>query len=435
VDWISALLQQLFGIGSPPLAAAASRDTEAVPHATVTAPAGAEPGARSPIPRAAWTRLAACTAAAALLQLDGTLITVALPTVAHGLHVKGGATSAVLSAYFAAYALLLIPGGELVDRFGPRRVALVGLALFAVGAAAGALVSNFTELIVARIVQGAGAGLVSPAALAGAVSGFPPERRGSALGIWGASAGMSNLLGPLLGGLLTVAFGWRADWWALVPVTLAVAFAIAKLVPSVAHADDGGGNPSMNRIVFAATLIAALTFAVMIGAFYIAEQYLQRVAGFSALGASGALVIVALLVGAAAPLAGKLVDRYGEQLPALLGFIGAGVGLAVLGIPGVSLDSLVTILPLIPVGLGLGMLFVPTSRAALNASPLASHGRTSALLSVGRLLGAAAGAGLAGVALSGTLTAETVHRTLLLGAALCLVVGVPASTFLRAPTA
>jgi DHA2 family methylenomycin A resistance protein-like MFS transporter len=351
--------------------------------------------------------------------------------VAHGLHVKGSSTSAVLSAYFGAYALLLIPGGELVDRFGARRLALSGLALFAVGALAGALVANFTELLIARVIQGAGAGLVSPAALAGAVSGFPADRRGSALGIWGASAGMSNLLGPLLGGLLTVAFGWRADWWALVPLTAVVAVAIARLVPAVIHDEEGGGHPSMNRIVAAATLIAALTFAVMIGAFYIAEQYLQRVAGFSALGAAAALVIVALLVGAAAPLAGTLVDRRGEQLPTLLGFIGAGLGLVILGIPGVSLDSLVTVLPLIPVGLGLGMLFVPTSRAALNASPNASHGRTSALLSVGRLLGAAIGAGLAGVALSGTLTASTVHHALLLGAGLCLVIGIPASVSLR----
>jgi MFS family permease len=157
------------------------------------------------------------------------------------------------------------------------------------------------------------------------------------------------------------------------------------------------------------------------------------VAGFSALGASSALVLVALLVGIAAPLAGKLVDRYGEQFPALLGFVGAGLGLAILGISGFSLDGLVTILPLIPVGLGLGMLFVPTSRAALNSTPEASHGRTSAMLSVGRLLGAAIGAGLAGIALSGTLTADTVHHTLLIGAALCLVVGIPASTCLRAP--
>src|SRR5262249_48295310 len=131
-----------------------------------------------------------------------------------------------------------------------------------------------------------------------------------------------------------------------------------------------------------------------------------------------------------APIAGKLVDRYGEKLPALIGFIAAGIGLALLGIPGFTLDGVVTILPLIPVGLGLGMLFVPTSRAALNATPDASHGRTSALLSVGRLVGAAVGAGLAGVALAGTLTASTVHHTLLLGALICFVIGIPASMYL-----
>ncbi|MEO6857920.1 MAG: MFS transporter [Solirubrobacteraceae bacterium] len=396
--------------------------------ATVTS-SPAEDG-RPPVPRSAWMRLAACTAAAALLQLDGTLITVALPSVAHGLGVKGSSTSAVLSAYFGAYALLLLPAGELVDRFGARKLALSGLALFAMGAAAGALVSSFSALLVARVIQGAGAGLVSPAALAGAVSGFPPERRGTALGIWGASAGTSNLAGPLLGGVLTVAFGWRADWWALIPLTALVAVGVLRYVPSAVQIDEGDGRPAVNRIVLVATLIAALTFAVMIGAFYIAEQYLQRVAGFSPLGASAALILVALLVGGAAPLAGRLVDRHGEQLPAVLGFLGAGVGLIILGLPGVSLDSLVTVLPLIPVGLGLGMLFVPTSRAALNATPGASHGRTSAVLSVGRLLGAAIGAGLAGVALSGTLTASTVHHTLLLGAALCLIVGIPAAGML-----
>ena len=394
-------------------------------------PAEAQLPSKPRVPRSAWSRLAAGTAAAALLQLDGTLITVALPSVAHGLHFSASSTSVLLSVYFATYALLLIPGGELVDRFGARRVALVGLALFAVGAAAGALAGSFVELSVARVVQGAGAGLVSPAALAGAVSGFPPEQRGRALGIWGASAGMSNLLGPLLGGLLTAALGWRANWWALVPLTIAAGLAIARLMPVFVHADKRD-HPAVNRIVLSATLVAGVTFAVMIGAFYIVEQYLQRVAGFSALGASSALVLVALLVGAAAPMAGRLVDRHGEQLPALLGFGASAVGLTVLGIPGIPLDGVVTILPLIPIGLGLGMLFVPTSRAALNASPLASHGRTSALLSVGRLLGATVGAGLAGIALSGTLTASTVHRALLLGAMLCVGVGLPAATRLTA---
>jgi len=228
-----------------------------------------------------------------------------------------------------------------------------------------------------------------------------------------------------------VALGWRADWWALVPLTIAAGVAIARLMPPIVHG-DGGANPALNPIVLAATLVAGITFAVMIGAFYIVEQYLQRAAGFSALGASGALVLVALLVGAAAPVAGRLVDRHGEQLPALIGFGASALGLTVLGIPGMTLDGVVTILPLIPVGLGLGMLFVPTSGAALNATPLGSHGRTSALLSVGRLIGATVGAGLAGIALSGSLTASTVHRTLLLSAMLCVVVGIPAATRLTA---
>jgi predicted MFS family arabinose efflux permease len=281
--------------------------------------------------------------------------------------------------------------------------------------------------VVSRVVQGVGAGLVSPAALAGAVSGFPPERRGGALGIWGASAGISNLLGPVMGGVLTVALGWRANWWALVPLALAAAVGIVRLVPSTVHGEETG-HPVLNRVVVTASLVAALTFAVMIGSFYLAEQYLQRAAGFSALGASVVLVVVALLVAAAAPVAGRLVDQYGERLPAVAGFLAAAAGLLVLGIPGVPLDTGVTILPLIPIGLGLGMLFVPTSRAALNATPAASHGRTSALLSVGRLLGAAVGAGLAGVALASGVTSSTVHTALLVACAACLLLGVPAAS-------
>ena len=381
------------------------------------------------MPREAWTRLAACTAAAALLQLDGTVITVALPTVAHNLHVSNSSTAIILSAYFAAYAVLLFPGGRLVDRFGARHVALIGLGIFAVGAALGAVVSDLTLLTLTRVLQGIGAGLVSPAALAGAVSGFPAERRGTALGIWGASAGMANLVGPLLGGILTVAFGWRAAWWALVPMALTAAYAVVKHVPRLVHENPeaGGRDRVLNGTVVSAATVAGLTFAVMIGFFYLAVQYLQHTAHYSALGASAVLVLVAFLVGAAAPLAGRLVDSHGSRLPTLLGFGGCALGLAILAIPGVSLDGIVTILCLIPVGLGLGMLFVPVSRAALNATPERSHGRASAILSFMRLLGAGVGAGLAGAALSGGATASSVHTALAVGAGLCVFVGLPLS--------
>jgi MFS family permease len=382
----------------------------------------------APISREAWTRLAACTAAAALLQLDGTVITVALPNVARSLHVSNSSTAIVLSAYFAAYAILLFPGGRLVDRFGARPIALTGLVIFGIGAALGAVVSDLSLLTATRVIQGIGAGLVSPAALAGAVSGFPPERRGSALGIWGASAGMANLVGPLVGGVLTVALGWRAAWWALVPMALAAGYAVYRLVPRLVHdkPEAGRGHERvLNGTVAAAATVAGMTFAVMIGFFYLAEQYLQRTAGYSALGASAILVLVAFLVGAAAPLAGGLVDQRGSRLPAMLGFVGAGLGLTILAIPGVSLDGIGTIFCLIPVGLGLGMLFVPVSRAALNATPEHLHGRASAILSFMRLLGAGVGAGLAGVALSGGATASSVHTAVAVGAGLCVFVGLP----------
>jgi MFS family permease len=380
------------------------------------------------IPRTAWTRLGACVAAAALLQLDGTLITVALPSVARGLHTTSAFTSLLLSAYFAAYALMLLPAGTLVDRFGARRLALLGLCLFAAGATAGALTSSTGMLLATRVIQGAGAGIVSPAALAGAVSGFPPERRGSALGIWGASAGVANLLGPLLGGLLTLTLGWRADWWALVPLALVAISLIVRHLPATTRGARGATkHPASNAVVLAATLVAAITFAVMIGSFYLTEQYLQRAAGYSPLGASTVLVAVALLVVAAAPLAGRLVDRRGERLPAILGFLAVGLGLGILAIPTVSLRSAVSIVPLVPIGLGLGMLFVATSRAALNATPTASHGRTSAVLSLGRLVGAAAGASLAGATLAGGVSAAALHTELLYAFALCILVGTPLS--------
>jgi len=166
---------------------------------------------------------------------------------------------------------------------------------------------------------------------------------------------------------------------------------------------------------------------VMIGSFYLAEQYLQRAAGYSPLGASTVLVAVALLVVAAAPLAGRLVDRRGERLSAILGFLAAALGLGILAIPTVSLRSAVSIVPLVPIGLGLGMLFVATSRAALNATPIASHGRTSAVLSLGRLVGAAAGASLAGATLAGGVSAAALHTELLYAFALCILVGTPLS--------
>jgi MFS transporter, DHA2 family, methylenomycin A resistance protein len=390
--------------------------------------AAAQPPQASSISPDARLRLAACTAAAALLQIDGTIVTVALPSVGDELSVNPHSLSLVLMAYFAAYGAALFPGGSLVDRFGSRRVALWGLGVFAGGAVIGAVAQSFAVLIVSRLVQGLGAGLVSPASLAGAVSGYPPERRASALALWGASSGAANLIGPVIGGLLTVTIDWRACWWFLVPCAALVAMGIRRFVPSEVHANETVEAAGLRqRVVAAAALVAALTFVVMIGAFFIAQQYLQETENYSALGAASALTLIALLVGVGAPLAAYLTNRHGEGRTAMIGFASAAFGLLALGIPGAPLHGLGAMPLLVPFGIGIGLLFVPASRAALNAVPQAKHGRVSSLLSMSRLLGAAAGAGLAGLALTGGVTKGNVHTALLVAGIACLVIGLPAA--------
>ncbi len=351
---------------------------------------------REPLPRSAWTRLAACTAAAALLQLDGTVITVALPSVARRPARFQRIDRDAAERLFRRLRDRAVPRWPLVDRFGARRVALLGLAVFAVGAALGAVVSSLGFLIATRVLQGAGAGLVSPAALAGAVSGFPPERRGSRSGSGARQRGCRQSLGPLLGGLLTVAFGWRAAWWALVPLALASASG-GRSISAADRLRAAGKRPSAG-----AQSDRVLPRRGDRGAYVRGDdRHLLPGRAIPATGdrllrarrPSAVLVVVALLVGAAAPLAGRLADRNGERLPAVIGFFAAGAGLTILAIPGVSLHGIGTGLALIPVGLGLGMLFVPTSRAALNATPAAAHGRTSSLLSAARLVGAASAPG------------------------------------------
>ena len=200
------------------------------------------------------------------------------------------------------------------------------------GAIIGALAQSFEVLVVSRLVQGLER-TVSPASLAGAVSAIRRAPRVGA-GAWGASSGAANLIGPVIGGLLTVLIGWRACWWFLVPCAALAAWAIARFVPREVRADETPETAGLRqRVIGAAAIVAALTFIVMIGAFFIAQQYLQESVGYSALGAAAALTLIAVLVAVATPLAGRLTrDRHGERLTAMIGFAATALGLLLLGI-------------------------------------------------------------------------------------------------------
>ena len=338
--------------------------------------------------------------------MDGTIVTVALPSVGEELDADSHQLSYVLTAYFLAYAVDAVPGWSAgrPHRLAPRRLA--GLAVFAAGAVIGALAGSFEVLVASRVVQGVGAGLVSPASLAGAVSGFPAERRGTALGIWGASSGVANLIGPVVGGLLTVAIDWRACWWFLVPASGAAAFALWRLVPRDVHVDASPDAAGLRqRVVAAAALVAALTFAVMIGTLlHRSAVPAERGRVLGARRGRGAHADRAARRRRRAVLGPARRTPAARAPPSRSASGSPRSGLGVLAIPGVPLEGIGALPLLVPFGLGLGMLFVPASRAALNAVPQAKHGRVSSLLSTARLLGAGLGAVLGGAALSGGVT-------------------------------
>ncbi|GAA1914434.1 MFS transporter [Streptantibioticus ferralitis] len=395
-------------------------------------------GERRPaVDRAAWRQLAACTAVATLLQLDGTIVTVALPSAGGHFGTTSQGQSWILTAYFATYAIGLLPGGRVVDRFGPRLAAVLGLAVFAAGTLMGALAGSLAMLIASRVVQGVGAGLASPAALTGAVGGFPPKRRGTALGIWGAASGLANLVGPLVGGLLTAGWGWRANWWTLLVLGLLAITATLGWVRlgATASSPSAGAERTAMRTARAASVTAALTFAMMIGTFFAIEQYLQQAAGYGALPAAAAPMVLALFIGAASPVAGRTTDRYGERGPALCGFLAAAAVFAVYALPALPLHGPALIPGGVVLGFALGLLFPSTSRAALNSVPETMHGRVSAQLSGGRLVGAAAGVALAGWAFRQNVTADRLHWALVGGAVLALAGTTVAATGFRSVSA
>lgn len=142
--------------------------------------------------------------------VDNYVVNVAIPSIRGSFGATVNDVVWVYSAYLLAYAVLLILGGRLGDRFGPKRAFLAGLATFVLASLACALSPSIAALVVSRAIQGVGAALMTPQPIALIVHMFPAARRGSALGVWAAVGGVTIAAGPLLGGLLIATFGWRS---------------------------------------------------------------------------------------------------------------------------------------------------------------------------------------------------------------------------------
>ena len=176
-------------------------------------------------PRRRLTLIAMCVGQGMIL-LDTTIVNVALPAIQRGLRVTPGSLEWTVNAYVLALASLILLGGTLGDRYGRKRLYLIGLVGFTVFSAACGLAGRDATLIVCRGLQGASAALMAPLTLSILVDAYPAEERTTAIGIWASVAGIGFGAGPIVGGLLIGRFGWPAVFWVNVPIGIA-GFALA----------------------------------------------------------------------------------------------------------------------------------------------------------------------------------------------------------------
>src|SRR4051794_18074813 len=167
--------------------------------------------------RTIWTFIVT-SAALFIAQLDTLVVTTALPAIRQHLHASLTSLEWTVNAYTLTFAVLLMTGAALGERFGRRRMLVIGLAIFTVGSAAAALAPTATALIAARAIQGAGAAIITPLTLTLLSAAVPVAKRGMALGIWGGVAGLAVATGPVVGGAVVQGWSWQTIFWLNVPL-------------------------------------------------------------------------------------------------------------------------------------------------------------------------------------------------------------------------
>ncbi|MGG5170930.1 DHA2 family efflux MFS transporter permease subunit [Pseudarthrobacter sp. J1738] len=168
-----------------------------------------------------------------MILIDTTIVSVANPRIMEGLHADINSVIWVTSAYLLAYAVPLLITGRLGDRFGPKKLYLSGLVVFTAASLWCGLSQDIDMLITARVVQGLGAALMTPQTMAVITRIFPPNRRGAAMGLWGATAGVATLVGPILGGVLVDGLGWEWIFFINVPVGVVGFIFALRFVPKL----------------------------------------------------------------------------------------------------------------------------------------------------------------------------------------------------------
>ncbi len=406
----------------------------------------------TPRARTIWT-FAITSVALFMVSLDNLVVTTAIPVIRQDLGASLQSLEWTVNAYTLTFAVLLLTGAALGDRFGRRRLFAIGLAIFTAASVGAALAPSVELLNVARAVQGLGAAIVMPLTLTILSAAVPPEKRGVALGAWGGIGGLAVAFGPVVGGAVVEGIAWQWIFWLNVPIGLVlVPLALTRLqettgparrldLPGVGLASAGlfgivwglvrgnGEGWTSPEILAALTVGAALTAAFvawelrsrapmlpmrffrkpqfalgnaaslfmffgMFGSIFLLAQFFQTVQGYSALESGLRILPWTLAPMFIAPVAGALSDRIPPKL-----ILGTGLSLQAVALAWIASVSTPTtpygdlVLPFILAGVGMALFFAPMANVVLSAVRPEEEGQASgannAIRELGGVLGVA----------------------------------------------
>jgi len=395
-----------------------------------------------------------------MATLDNLVVTTALPVIREHLHAGLSGLEWTVNAYTLTFAVLLLTGAALGDRFGRRRMFLLGLFVFTTASAAAALSSSIGWLVAARAVQGVGGALVMPLSLTLLSAAVPPERRNQALGVWGAIGGVAVAAGPLVGGAVTSGWSWQYIFWINVPVgvvllvlarwrlaestgprqpldlvglasaTVGLFGVVLGLVRADAHGWTSAGvmasfavgilglaafvaverhstHPMLplrlfrSRSFSVVNVVALLMSFGMFGSIFFLSQFLQVVQHYSPFGAGLRVLPWTGMPMVVAPVAAALAQRFGGR-PVL----SAGLVLQAAGLAWIALETSASVpytslwLPFVVSGVGMALFFVPLASVVLSSVRTEEEGVASGANGAFREIGGVLGIAVLGAVFS-----------------------------------
>ncbi len=441
-----------------------------------------------------WWTFAVVSLALFMGMLDNLVVTTALPSIQRAIGASVSNLEWIVNAYTLCFAVLMIPAAALGERFGRRRVLLIGVTLFTAGSALAALSTGASVLIAARAVQGIGSAMIAPLTLTILVGAFPPERRAAAIGLWSGVSGLGLAAGPLVGGAIVNGFTWNAVFWLNVPIgivllalgrwrigetrtggriidplsvtlvsagllgvvwglirgntlgwssaqILASLFLGAALLATFVIRQRGRLAPMLDLALFAsrsfstANLVGFLSSFAMFGSIFFITLFVQGVWGWKPLAAGLGTMPWTATIMLTAPIAGALAGRIGARRVVTAGMAAQAVSLFWIGTAASAGSSYLSLLPaFILGGLGMGLSFAPLSATVMSGLSDARQGEASGAYNTLRELG-----GVFGVAVLGAVFQGVVHvpsqfvtgfHVTLQAAAAVLVAGTAASLLL-----